>query len=350
MPAGSETELTTWTDSRSWASNGTRVAQTTECLELQFKYGSGTYRKAIRFLANGDLRLFGELVTEGGALRSYATFAMTVYNAQDIVSFRSGPGAGTEKLRITSSGALRGNPLRIDAGATPDRWGTFDLSGTTRTLAVEDSGGAARNLQISAEELAFRDSGSSMDWGFLRAYSGGWGDWSQLRAYNNLSIESQTAGGTWANIILKACDVVNILMCDNSFLIQDSNGVTRAKVNGRGKLTLTSPSSDSAELELDSTATSGAKKWALRSEKASSGLGSLKLINLTDGGTPTIEFEPGGSMYAPGYVGVKTVTAAPSDSDGRVGAIAVDTSNKRVWVKMSDSGSNRWWYAALVQP
>jgi len=361
----SELDLTTWTDTRSWVANGTRFAQKTESLDLQFKYGTGTYRNAIRFLANGDLRIFGELVTENGALRSYATFSMTVYNTgtpQDIVSFRSGF-SNDEKLRITNNGTvqaatgdtlkLAGKEVRFDAfdGAT-SRWGAMLFDSGTRTLAITDAGGAARSLKISADDLLFRDNGSSMEWGKLRAYTGGWfgGDISELRSYNSLWLLAQTAGGTYTNLVLQACDVICVLMCDNSFLVQDSNNVVRAKVSGRAKLTLTAPSSDSAELELDSTATSGAKRWALRSEKASTGLGSLKLINLTDGGTPTIEFEPGGSIYAPGYVGVKTVTAAPSDSDGRVGAVAVDTSNKRVWVKVTDSGSNRWWYAALVQP
>ncbi len=119
----SEYPLTTWTDSRKWVSDGTRLAQKTELLDLQFQYGGGSsYRTAIRFLANGDVRVYGDFISENGALRSYSTFAMTVYDslsgAQDIVSFRTGGGSGTELLRIEKDGTITGNAQAINLKST----------------------------------------------------------------------------------------------------------------------------------------------------------------------------------------------------------------------------------------
>ena len=44
--------------------------------------------------------------------------------------------------------------------------------------------------------------------------------------------------------------------------------------------------------------------------------------------------------------GTNPVSAAPSDSAGRVGAVVVDTSSIRV--KGTNSGANRWRYATLA--
>jgi hypothetical protein len=57
------------------------------------------------------------------------------------------------------------------------------------------------------------------------------------------------------------------------------------------------------------------------------------------------------SLEAAARYGPETVSAAASGSDGQAGSIAVDTTNKLIRVKVTDSGTDRWWkVAALVSP
>jgi hypothetical protein len=497
-------DLTTWTDSRSWVANGARLQQQTETVDLQFKYGSGTYKSAVRFLANGDLRLFGELITETGALLSYATLAFTSLDAsQDVASFRSGPAAGTEVLRVASTGRIRaasGSNLELEGkelvtyatdGSTTTEWGRLNFVSGTRTLNV-GVGSTVEGLGVTAEDLQVRlwrpgtsavttwgvlsfDTASNerlvdctssndgirlkgkelvlqlyngsthVDWGrfgidptspnarhiqvsdgsgvrqdlevrvralVLKADYGGtlyeWGSFyrtaggeNQLNSQSNLHLSAAASGGTWKDIELKVNDLIvstaysgtlykwgtfsresqtNVLespdhlyiralagstfknitihgekvdiVCNNDDCVRfkDSSETIRYKFTMGGQAFVTAKANQHAELSLDATATSGAKKWALRSAKDGTPTGSLKFVNLTDNGTPTVEFEPAGHIYTPGYIGGKTTTAAPSDTDGRIGAWAIDTTNKRIWVKVADSGSNRWWYTSLVSP
>jgi hypothetical protein len=159
-----------------------------------------------------------------------------------------------------------------------------------------------------------------------------------------------TGGGTYKDIVFLANKFDVRVYTDNCIRFRDSDDAIRFHFKTSGQQLVIAKSGQHADLSLDAAANSGAKKWTLRSMKDGSPAGSLKFINETDSGTPTVEFDAIGTITTPGFVAPKNSNGAPSGSDGNVGAIAVDSTNKRIWVKMSSTGSNRWWYASLVQP
>ena len=450
-----EFSMTTWTDSRTWVSNATQFQQQTEALDLRFRYGTDTYKSAIRFLANGDLRLFGELVTETGAFRSYDTFAFTAEStSDDIASFRTGGNAGTERLRIASEGRIVAgldtddDPLNLElegvevefhasSAGTSARWGALKFESGVRQLTAGTSNAPAgvTRLNLAAKDLDFRlyhsagggsfkswaelsftsgerlldctqnatdplrvraeeigldasRSGTITEWGVLSFDSGtgdrvldctGTTDPLHLRA-DKLEIELDKLGsiGEWGtlsrtligsyvaipdNVLLRAKSGSNfknvVIDCEKFFVIvhgqdcvkfQDDNEDTRFKFTMSGQATVTGQANQNVDLTLDATATTNAKKWTIRATKDGTPTGSLKFINETDTGTPTVEFEPDGSVYSPKFIGGLTTAGAPADAAGRGGAWVVDTTNKRIWVKVKATGTDRWWYAALVSP
>lgn len=456
-------DLTTFADplGRDWVSTGARFRQGVEMLDLEFEYSGGT-RRAVRFQANSDVRLYGELISEGGAIRSYESFSFTVYGspAKDIASFRnydsSAQSVNAERLRVTSDGTvkaaaganlmLEGEKLELrtlHAGsATFPIWGTIQFNtnservidcsdaSVTDGLKVKsrffrlenyDSAGSAfavwGTFSLTSSERLIDCSDATVTYGLrvkspffrletLDNYASTYAVWGTFSIPNESSVprsivaqdgssayqvlrldakkvevrtEVSSAIGTWGTLaraalvgsrldipddffwqvkdgstykdVLVDCRKFHINLHDEDcFNLNDEDEINRFKLTTKGQIIITSKSSQNADITLDASTTSGAKKWTLRAAAGGSPAGSLKFVNETDGGTPTVEIEAAGNLYAPGFVGCKTTTAAPSDSDGRVGAIAVDTSNKRVWVKVTDSGSNRWWYAALVSP
>ena len=71
----------------------------------------------MRLMSNRDVHLYGEFIMHDGGMRSLNTVGLTcVDSVQDIVSFRSGPSEGTERMRITKSGGLSSTPTTPTAG------------------------------------------------------------------------------------------------------------------------------------------------------------------------------------------------------------------------------------------
>lgn len=447
--------LVAFTDplSRNWVSNATRLRQGVEIMDLEFGYGPppGVWRQGVRFQANGDMRLYGELITATGAVRSNEMLSFTALGTprKDIASFRNDD-SGTsdspsrERLRIRLDGSLKAaeglsfigegdeidlrvatdagynrwglfscdgatrtltiqndpsldtKDLRVDchtlelkvtqtleqhrwgmfamAGATrtltvqnsdavakdllidcdtfelqvsgattQDRWGVFAMDGTTRTLTVQSGAGVATNLRVDCEAYELRVSGGSP------TAQNRWGTFSMDSAGTRiLSIETSADEARDLEI---RCKKFTVQCSDNHCVkFEDVNEAVRYKFDLDGTQTITAIADAHAELVLDATATTGAKKWAIRVDSAGSPAGTLKFINQTDTGTPSVVFDADGSIAAAGFIGGKTTTAAPSDSEGKVGAVAVDTTNKKIWVKVTDSGTGRWWFAALVSP
>ena len=383
----------------------------------------------LRLFANGDVRLYGELLLDDGAVRASDTIALTVYDSNDIVSFRSGSGAGDELLRIDVDGAICGAAestlvlksyvstgstpgvkidsdtalasdqplLRIDSagstkitmsseacrfwsandykllakstsglhqlqvhgktveigaddGSDVARWGLFstDSSDQTRELTINDGGATPTEqaLKIDAETITFQvhNSYGPIEWGSLYASS----NTRQLTVPQHAQFNFK-AGDNFYDLRIVA-SAFRLRLHPSEFIIEDASENERMKVTTSGDLLLTSPSTASAQVVVDSTAATGAKKWEMASVHTGGAKGNLRFTNLTDQGTPYVDFTPGGSVYSSEFIGASPVTSAPSDGEGELGAVVVDTTNKRVWAKVKDTGSDRWWYASLTDP
>lgn len=375
-----------------WGPTRYEAYQLRDYLDLRAYYADGTTRPLLRLWSNQDAHLYGELILHNGAVRSFNTMSMQcVTPGQDIVSFRAGTSTGSQVARIGVDGSyniygagqqasfgasvlryfgaatirvqsatgsyqaltMEGSTLTLNAldGSTIRAWATLSMDGTgTRMLSYPNLsllGGHPLQLDVGTLRLrAWQVSSSShLTWGEFDVGTGGvrrlvMADDTRFEVYD---------GTNWQDFTLEACNITFQTKCTGGTVtILDANGnVTGLYSPSGGWVRVSSPASTSASLELDATRTTGAKKWEIRSDQ---GNGELKLVNQTDTGTPTVRVTPSGSVYSPEFVGTKTVTAAPADTAGEGGALVVDTTNKRLWVKVADSGTNRWWYASLTSP
>lgn len=242
--------------------------------------------------------------------------------------------------------------LVLDNAGSPDRWGVFSTNGShIRKLSISEvvSGTTtAKNLLIEAADLAFRDSGVGADWGHLWANTttGSW-----LQAYNHLNIQAQTTGGspTWKNINLSG-DNIALLTSGSSGKVQikDSTSptpVVRYEFNQSAGLALTAPSSSSALIQLDSTATATTgKKWELKSDHTD---GYFRLTNIT--GSKTLLVTADCSLYSPAFLGTGFTASpggsAPGSGDGQPGAMVIDYDKTKLYVKVD---SSTWKYITLT--
>jgi len=216
----------------------------------------------------------------------------------------------------------------------------------TRLLEIQNTSAAAQDLQVNTKTFALHvdptQTGDSKWATFSLA-----GSVRTQVVPGHRRIEANAAT-TWYDLLFWGCDFKFRSRCSNGgFSYSDENDNVVFKVGQDGDASATSPDLFSALLELDSTANSGAKKWEVKSDRTNGG---LKFTNLTDTGTPKVEITPSGSLYADEFLGTKTVTAKPGDTEGVLGAHVIDTSAKKIWVKVKDTGSDRWWYAALTAP
>ncbi|GEM_PF-6449968 len=255
------------------------------------------------------------------------------------------------------------------------RWGVFDNpAGTTRRLKI-DNGSIPQELELNAKELTLfvEDSSTQKQWGrvafssgtrILEIGSAGTGeplriDADSLELYDrdaSLSVvtleyaASQSRLEAPRDLTLRAYDGVNYhttrLYADdylvfiqgtgNAFDVRESGGSTRFKASYDGTVTITAPSAKDARIDLART-----KTWRIASEDST---GKLNIVNTTDTGTPTIEITTDADLYADGFLGTKTVNGDPGSGVGNAGAIAVDTTNDRLWVRLSGS----WKYVDLT--
>lgn len=173
----------------------------------------------------------------------------------------------------------------------------------------------------------------------------------KIRCYQGTHIVCRGSGATdWKSFVLTACDISIVLPSGCDLVIYDGSEAETITFKNTGAAALYSTSGNRASLNLDSTRNDNGRRWQLSSDHTGTPYGSLRFINLTDEGYPTVEIDRFGSLWSHKFLGSSTVTSAPSDSEGRVGGMVVDTSNKRLWVKVASTGENRWWYTPLTEP
>ena len=282
-----------------------------------------------RFHVDSD----GNLQTATGLLRGSSFGSSPAYTNITLegeeLCFRTGPDSGDEKLYVDDEGSIRTSNGHIKAltfGETPSY---TDIS-----------------LEADELNLALWDGSSSVDWG--RFYIDGFNTAFQ-QVYHPFWIRVVDDEEEYKSMVVVCCDLTIILKCPNADIsIVDASDDTRIEMTVGGTVTTIAPQNYAALLALDSYTdnTDYGKKWVIRSA-ITANAGCLQFVNDTDTGDPTVEMTPNGSVYAAEYVGTGTVTDAPDDEDGRVGAMVVDTTNKKLWVKVTNSGQGRWWHAAL---
>jgi len=364
---------------RPWDPTSLEAFMGTSYVDLRFSGGGGD-KTPIRLLANGDTRLYGELILQLGLLRSYSGFGLTSYASTDpLVSFRKGNGAGNEKLRINNNGSIQsaaGAPLVLmaevptggsdgfaltlgnDAPSGKSALSLSESTGTILTISGRSSGAgnqsAIRGFGSSGLRVLAQDQGLNQYTPLelaggsvaVRCYNG-----VTLALWGTLTVSSVSGiahldttrklvltandGGTYKDVEIGAGDV-KLTANTGNVRLADSGGTTRVQFDlGSGNATLSPSSGHSADLALDATASGGsAKRWTIRSGNSS---GRLMLMNVTD--SLQVDVETDGSVYSPGFLGTKVVTSAPGSGDAQAGAMVVYASGGtyRLYVKVDSS-------------
>lgn len=94
---------------RAWSPTSFEVYQNNDIMQFRAQFNSNPATDVVlmTFMANRDVSLYGELMMNGGAMRSLRTFSINVTTSgEDVVSFRSGNAPGDEVLRILSDGTI----------------------------------------------------------------------------------------------------------------------------------------------------------------------------------------------------------------------------------------------------
>lgn len=375
--ANPSTIVETTTPVRPWDPTSLTAYLGLSYVDLRFSGGGGDVTP-MRLLANGDVRLYGELLMETGLVRSYDGFGFTSYGTTEpLVSFRYGAGVGTEMLRINNDGSVQsrsgaslalkgevpsggttGMELSVsnDAPSGKSVLLVKELTGTVLTLSGRSTpaGGQAvlrgygangfrllaqdagisqyRALELAGASLRIlcHNSLSLLEWGTLDVTALGV---STIDTTRKLVLTANDSG-TYKDVEITGSNMV--LTAHGGYArVKDAGGVVRFEVDtALGDLVVTSPSNYSADLVLDSTTTGGAKKWRLSSTVTT---GKLRLLNETDSVTVTVDTD--GSVYSPGFVGTQVVSSVPGSGDAQAGAMVVYASGStyRLYVKVDST-------------
>lgn len=172
-----------------------KAYQLKDYLDFRASWATGNV-SVLRLYANADVHVYGELVLHDGGLRSFNTVGLTTLDSsQDIVSFRTGTGAGDEVLRIENDGTLSSAPettlsLRSRVLATAPIRTAFTLN----TDVAIDSTQTYLELQ-QAGSTAVTLTGAISGTGALRAWhTGGLTITAEATGsvYKDLTLEGQT--------------------------------------------------------------------------------------------------------------------------------------------------------------
>lgn len=294
--ANPSTIVETTTPVRPWDPTSLTAYLGLSYVDLRFSGGGGDVTP-MRLLANGDVRLYGELLMETGLVRSYEGFGFTSYGTTEpLVSFRYGAGVGTEMLRINNDGSVQSR-----SGASLVLKGEVPSGGTTGIeLSLSNDAPSGKSVLLVKESA-----------GTVLSVSGNTpavGNVTVLRGYgpSGFQIQALDAGNFNRNLKIVGLDVEVTAHGDNVFF-KEGSGTTRVQFDlNSANMILTAGDNHSADLVLDSTADSG-KRWNIRSGNVS---GKLLFINATD--SVQVEIDAVGNIFTPGYMKMQVVSSLPS--------------------------------------
>lgn len=202
MPINNTVDIISISNPGIWAPDRFQLFQQQDYLDLRASFPDGTKNRAARFYANGDLQVAGEVFMQGGQIRSEQVMSLTVTGSgEDVVSFR---GAG-------AFGAPGSEVLRVGSDGTL----TSKFEGKLRLR--------------SRAAVALSDTVTSLDPLF------------------EFVSDNVPTGAT------------------QPYLRLASGGTTFLDVHRSGRIIFNSTNGNAAELELNATANTNGKKWAVSS-------------------------------------------------------------------------------------